>query len=292
MSRSIAVVTVAAIVATPTSLGAAFDPYYSDPVWSPNGRQIAFVGGNQDTGWYDIFVMNLDGTRLHQLTHSTSGFGKTGLAWSPNGKWIAFQNYAYLDEVTPDGKSQRRLTGYGGSQPDFSPRGRRIAYANGAAEFYASIYVMRPDGSAKTPVALPRNNESLGSPTWSPSGEKLAFGVGTAADSNFVTPYLAVISQYRGRPQKLVIGHTIYSADWSPDGRKILLVEDPKLNDPRANSRISLLDLRTGKLRHLGRKATFTARWSPDGRRIAFSYYNRLFVMNADGSNVRDITPR
>jgi Tol biopolymer transport system component len=293
MSRWIAVVvSAAAAVATPTAQGAPVDPYYSNPVWSPNGKQIAFAGGDQNTGRYDIFVMNLDGTGLRQLTHSTNGDGKTGLAWSPNGRWIAFQNYAYLDEVSTDGASQRRLTGYGGSQPDFSPSGRRIAYANGAAEFYASIYVMRPDGSAKTLVAFPHNNESLGSPTWSPDGERIAFGVGTAADSSsFVTPYLAIISQYRGRREKLVIGHTVYSADWSPTGRKILLVEDPKVNDPQANSRISVLDLRTRKLRHLGRKATFTARWSPNGRKIAFSYHNRLLVMNADGSNVRDITP-
>jgi Tol biopolymer transport system component len=291
MSRWFAAVTLAAVVATPTSLGAAVDPYYSNPVWSPNGKQIAFAGGDQNTGRYDIFVMNRDGTGLRQLTHSTNDYGKTGLAWSPNGKWIAFQNYAYLDEVSPDGANQRRLTGYGGSEPDFSPSGRRIAYANGASEFYSSIYVMRPDGSAKTLVAFPRNNESLGSPTWSADGQKLAFAVGTAADSNFVTPYLAVISQYRGRRQKLAVGHTIYSADWSPNGRKILLVEDPKINDPRGNTQISVLDLRTGKLRYLGRKATFTARWSPDGRRIAFSYRNRLYVMKADGTNVRDITP-
>jgi Tol biopolymer transport system component len=79
------------------------------------------------------------------------------------------------------------LTGYGGAQPDFSPSGRRIAYANGAAEFYASIYVMRPDGTKKTLVAQPRRDESLTEPTWSPSGQRLAFSVGTAADTNFIT---------------------------------------------------------------------------------------------------------
>jgi Tol biopolymer transport system component len=286
-----ALATLAALVAARASTGESTASFFSSPTWSPDGRQIAFAGGDQNAGRYDIYVMKVDGTSVRQLTHDTSGNGKAGLAWSPNGRWIAFQNYAYVDEITVDGAQQRRLSGYGGSQPDFSPSGRRIAYANGAAEFYSSIYVMRPDGTKKTLVAFPRESESLGSPTWSPEGEQLAFSVGTAADTDFVTPYLAIINQYRGKRRKLAVGHTIFSADWSPDGRRILLVEDPKLNDPRLNTRISILDVRTGNLRYLGRNATFTARWSPNGRRIVFSYFNRLFVMNADGSHVRDVTP-
>ena len=295
MCRWFAAFVAAATVATGAGDSGATRPAaYQSPAWSPNGRQIAFASDrvNPGSGKFEVYVMNLDGSGLRQLTNNAGPYGKAGLAWSPDGKWIAYQDYAFIDEVSSDGTKHRRLTGYGGWAPDFSPSGRRIAYGNGAAESYSSIYVMRPDGAEKTLAAFPRKNESLGSPTWSPGGQRLAFSVGTAADTDLITPYLAIISRYRGKRTKLVIGHTIYSADWSPGGRKILLVEDPVLNDPRGNTRISVLDLRTRKLHFLGEHATYTAHWSPEGRRILFQLGQSLFVMNADGSNVREITPR
>ena len=271
--------------------GATQPARYTSPAWSPDGKRVAFVSDRADParGQFDIYVMNLDGSGVRRLTDTNAG--KTGLAWSPNGKWIAYQSYAYLEEVSPDGTRHRRLTGYGGTQPDFSPRGRRIAYANGAAEFYSSIYVMRPDGSKKVPAALPRESESLSEPTWSPDGERLAFGVATAADTNFITPYLAVISQYRGRRTRYAVGRLSLSTDWSPDGRRVLLVASTRQGQGYTDWRILVLDLKTKRLRDLGRHATFTAHWSPNGRRILFENAGRLFVMNADGSNVREITP-
>ncbi len=272
--------------------GATQPARYSSPTWSPDGKRIAFVSDRADAtrGQGDIYVMNVDGSGLRRLTDSNTGKG--GLAWSPNGKWIAYQAYAYIDEVSPDGARHRRLTGYGGTQPDFSPGGRRIAYANGAAEFYSSIYVMRPDGSKKVPAALPHESESLGEPTWSPDGQKLAFGVGTAADTDLITPYLAVISQYRGRRTKYVVGRLSLSTDWSSDGRRILLVASTRHGAGYEDWRILVLDLKTKKLRDLGQHATFAARWSPNGRRILFENAGRLFVMSANGTNVHEIAPR
>lgn len=47
------------------------------PVWSPNGRQIAFVSDRDGNGYTEIYVMNADGSNQTYLA------GGTHPAWSP-----------------------------------------------------------------------------------------------------------------------------------------------------------------------------------------------------------------
>ena len=62
------------------------------------------------------------------------------------------------------------------------------------------------------------------------------------------------------------------------------------MNDPNPlrNVRISILDLRTKRLRPL--RPGLGARWSPSGREIVFSNGRDVYVMNADGSHIRQLT--
>ncbi len=59
------------------------------PSWPPDGKQIAFnapgVGGAGD-----IWVINVDGTGLTNLTQTASGEARPD--WSPSGQQIAFQS--------------------------------------------------------------------------------------------------------------------------------------------------------------------------------------------------------
>jgi Tol biopolymer transport system component len=56
------------------------------PVWSPDGRNIAFMANPQ--GNYDIFIMNSDGSGITPLTSSASD--EKTLAWFPDGKSIIY----------------------------------------------------------------------------------------------------------------------------------------------------------------------------------------------------------
>ena len=79
------------------------------PVWSPDGRQLAFV--DQATR-SDIEVVNVDGSGAHVLT---SGPGNSlSPRWSPDGKSIAFErlhgNSSQVFTVHADGTGERQLT--------------------------------------------------------------------------------------------------------------------------------------------------------------------------------------
>lgn len=68
--------------------------------YSPDGAMIAFQqapGG--DTNQLRIFIMNADGTGLRPLTTETGSWTETDLAWSPDGKRIAFDRWL-LDPST------------------------------------------------------------------------------------------------------------------------------------------------------------------------------------------------
>ncbi len=56
------------------------------PSWSPDGKQIVFTG--YDGGLSDLFVVNVDGSNLHRLTHDK--YADLEPSWSPDGKTIAF----------------------------------------------------------------------------------------------------------------------------------------------------------------------------------------------------------
>ncbi len=66
----------------------------SSPRWSPDGKKIAYVTGDQ------IWVMEPDGGNKEQVTKISTGAG--GPVWSPDGNWIAFVSDVYPDCTTDD----------------------------------------------------------------------------------------------------------------------------------------------------------------------------------------------
>src|SRR5690349_23058661 len=60
----------------------------SDARWSPDGTRIAYISRGEPNG-SQVYVRWMDAEgAVSQLTHLTET--PAGLAWSPDGKWIAF----------------------------------------------------------------------------------------------------------------------------------------------------------------------------------------------------------
>jgi dipeptidyl aminopeptidase/acylaminoacyl peptidase len=66
----------------------------SSPRWSPDGKKIAYVTGEQ------IWLMEPDGDNKEQVTKISTG--ASGPVWSPDGHWIAFVSDVYPECTTDE----------------------------------------------------------------------------------------------------------------------------------------------------------------------------------------------
>ena len=148
----------------------------SNPVWSPDGRRIAF-----ESDW-QVNVMNADGSPGQQrLTHN--GARNFAPAWSPDGQKIAFERRLGRRKYGPcsgcgrastfeihvmnaDGSGQQRLTTKG-AEPGWSPDGQTIAFKS-ERDGNPEIYVMNADGSQQRNLTRTRGGKESGL-VWSPA---------------------------------------------------------------------------------------------------------------------------
>jgi hypothetical protein len=224
-----------------------------------------------------IWAINPDGSKLVQVAEGS------GPAWSPDGSRIAFARDGDLYVMNSDGTGAVRLATRGGpwGSPDWSPDGSQIVFAR--------------DGSGE--VNLTNRGSYNGFPSWSPDGSKIAFvsdlhGNWVAGDAD-----IYVMNTDGSNVERLTYDGSAAPA-WSPDGSKIAF--ERWIGD---NSEIFVMNADgTGavNLTNDPVRDRWPA-WAPDGSQIVFSSERRqpwpgdpaydLWVMNADGSDVRNLTP-
>jgi TolB protein len=145
------------------------------PVWSPDGEQIAFSSG--EFGKQDLYLINVDGTGLKNLTNSPDT-GDKDPTWSPDGERIAFSSnrdgYYDIHIMNADGTQSFPLkTGAAPAGfPAWSPDGMRIAFES-ERDGNTEIYVINIDGTGLK--NLTNNPATDGDPAWSPNSARIAF---------------------------------------------------------------------------------------------------------------------
>jgi Tol biopolymer transport system component len=199
----------------------------ASPTWSPSGAQIAFESNrNGDWSSYndsDIYVMNANGTKVHEVTFSNAFDGDP--AWGRSGK-IAFESMRTgkgdVWTISPSGSGETNLTANSTAfdgDPSWSPDGTKIAFTSERDNGDREIYVMNADGSNQTRLTTsPGFDEN---PSWSPDGSHIAFD--TNRDGNLE---IYAVNADGSNPQR-VTNHPAIDAlpSYLPDGRIVFVSE-------------------------------------------------------------------
>jgi hypothetical protein len=121
------------------------------PAWSPDGTRLAFAKfGGSEPDYADVFVANLDGSGLANLTDHDAN--DTDPTWSPDGSQIAFMSTRDGNHdvfvMNADGSDPTNLTAtsaYIDYRPDWSPDGTTIAFVSRRTG-NADVWTMTPTG--------------------------------------------------------------------------------------------------------------------------------------------------
>jgi len=281
-----------------------FTQHCWDPVWSPDGKTIAFgyvpwVKINKDS-----FIEKLDSSGI------------------------------FL--IDADGKNKRPflISGFLPSfhSPDFSPDGKWLAFIGGPGGEY-NLHKAKINGDSIIPLTSYKNYWDR-SPKWTPDGKKILFiRVGEPLDSaglcliNADGSKIKVISSFCGKGDFLP-DYKFVSTCWingkksiwiidttglnikmisdfpgevsscSPDGKKILLTT---YNESTMSYEIWVMNVDETNLKRLCIDGIEPS-WSPDGTKIVYVKYNmykpatkypgygELWIMDANGLNHKQLT--
>jgi dipeptidyl aminopeptidase/acylaminoacyl peptidase len=256
----------------------------SSPVWSPDGRTLAFLSPR--SGDSQVYLLSMDGGESHPLTKLSTGAGV--VKWSPDGKTIVFTSSVYPD--CKDEECNSRRDAEKEKNKVKAHVAERLLYrhwTHWSEGKRSHLFVVPADGSA-APRDLtlgadydipPDERSGPGDITFSPDSKEVCFtavtdkmeAISTNADL-FIVP-VAGGEARRITTQKGFDGNPAYS----PDGKYIAYRAQLTGGYEADRWRVMLYDRQTGKNESISdgfdRSANELA-WSPDSKTIYFTAEN------------------
>jgi dipeptidyl aminopeptidase/acylaminoacyl peptidase len=253
-----------------------------DSSWSPDDKQVAFV--TNISGRNNIWLVPSQSGWPTQLTVSNQR--QTNIAWSPQGRWIAYNsdydgneqwdlflvsasngqvvNLTNTPEVSEEGAA-------------WSPDGEKLAYSvkpkqspNYEIDVIEILTKKITHLTSNTPAQLSNSN-----PIWSKEGKWIVF---TQQDAAGKDANIFIVSTGGGKATNLTPHggeHNFIATDISPDGKTVLITS----NAANGYENVGLLDVATKKITWLtnDKWETTSGKFSPDGKRLTWT-------ANADGN--------
>ncbi len=224
----------------------------SSPVWSPDGTRIAFTSSTDNGS--EIFVYWLKTNKIARLTQLDKS--PSGLHWSPNGKQLAFIKKVGQSNPTLVKPPQKPKGAKWADHPRVTTRLKYEADGSGYIEpGFRHLFVISAEGGTARQIS--KGDFNFGTPQWSKNGKSLFFS------SNL-------------------------NSDWEYQTR---------------NSEIYNITINDGKTTALTDRngPDYGLTISPNGKQIAYLGYddkiqtyqvNKIYLMNLDGSNKKEINAK
>jgi len=282
---------------------------WESATWSPDGRRLAVESYSdarcgpsyRDCAEWLVDIVGPDGRRIATIADARNA------AWSPDGRRLVLEEGQFVLEQsrivirTADGSRPREVWNSCSdcdgcwSYPTWSPKGDRIVFVsddcNAVFEPGAAV-VIRSTGRLRA-----RTLQNVLSPSWSPDGRRFLFFRGCSRDrnGNDVACTLWSAAPDGTRPRKLVRASAFDDVTWSPDGKRMALVD---VRDADGHGRIFTVD-GSGRRRTVLTRDPATAIPSPfawsRGRLLYKSVATQaddleLWTAAADGSSPQRLT--
>ena len=298
------------------------------PSIDAGGNQIAFesnadlVPGSNPTATTQIFVMNVDGSGLTQLTHGTNKSANASL--NASGDKVTFLSFddlvsgqntdanSEIFSINADGTALKQLTHTTGGTfvgtgflandlPSFNYSGKQIVFvssldltSSGNTDNSADIYAMNSDGSKLTQLTNTPFGANSASPCFDPSGKRVFFlsdGNWTGENPNFVGQLFTMnvdktgIIQLTHAPAPGLNENEKTAVDASA-GKAVFTSRSDLVSGGNAdgNSEIYMLDIKSGGVTQITSTVGGRGCWAP-----AISANGKTVVFTSDrdlvGSN-------
>jgi len=201
--------------------------------------------------------------------------------------------------MNADGTEQKQLTftANNSGSPSWSPDGSRILFTRWwpvGSGLRGGLFRMKSDGSEVTCLdSIP--DAYYGSPHYSPDGTKIV------CERSGTSREIWLLNADGSSPIKLTPGGDQgASPEWSPGGTRIVFSRDTAIGwriytmNPDGTDTLKVIE--TG----VANSNQYQPSWSPDGASIAFvddhgvhttTDFTWIDIANADGTNIRPVTP-